>query len=98
MQPKSDGNSRVLRWSVVIPLVLAAAGATAQTLGSADELRQALKKELAPLSLSIKDQAKAVGAQLAEDILAQLLDRLTLGAPRPQLAHGHGEAAGSDAS
>jgi len=79
-------------------MILAAAGVAAQTLGSAEELRAAVKKELAPLELSIKEQAKSVAAGLAQDVLAELADAMQMRAPRPQLARRSGNVADRDAS
>ena len=77
---------RTSRWIMSVALALATAGAAAQTVGSAEELRAAIKKELTPLTLSIKQQARAVTSDLAANIVAELAETLQLGAPRAQLA------------
>lgn len=86
------------RLSIVLPLVLIAASATAQTIGSAGELREALKKDLVPLGVSIQDQAKAVAAELAESVLGELASTIGAGAPRPQLARRDGTPGDKDPS
>lgn len=76
----------ISRWTTVIPLVLLAVGATAQTAPSGEELREALKAELAPLSLSIREQAKAVATEMAENVITELAATMTVSASKPQLA------------
>jgi hypothetical protein len=76
--------------SLVLPLILNSASATAQTVGTAEELREALKKELVPLSFSIQDQAKAVAAELAESVISELASTMRINAPPPQLARRDG--------
>ena len=77
---------RLCRWTTVIPLALLAVGATAQTVSSGEAIREALKAELAPLSLSIKDQARAVATEMAENLIAELATAMTVSASKPQLA------------
>lgn len=89
------GRSRISRWIVSVALALVTAGAAAQTAGSAEELRAALKKELAPLTLSIQEHARAVTAELAANVMAEIANNLKLGGPRAQLAQR--EAPRSDA-
>ena len=79
-------------------LLLLAVGATAQTVSSAEELREALKAELAPLSLSIKEQARAVAAEMAEDVVAELATALAVSASKPQLAAREGARSEDDNS
>jgi hypothetical protein len=86
------------RLSIVLPLILIAASATAQTVGTAEELREALKEELVPLTFSIQDQAKAVAAELAESVLSELASTMSITAPRPQLARRDGAPNGKDPS
>lgn len=90
--------SRLSRWMTVIPLVLPAFCATAQTASSGDERRDALKAELAPLSVSIQEQAKAVATEMAEKVIAELAPALTVSAPKPRLAARDGGAPEDDNS
>jgi hypothetical protein len=99
MNDNNRPNVRIGRWSIVLPLAFVGAAATAQTLGAAEEIRAALKQELAPLKLSIREQARAVAADLASDVVVELADALTLSAPRPRLAHSkEKKPSGKDAS
>ncbi len=82
----------------VIPLVLVAVGATAQSVSSGEELREALKAELAPLSLSISEQAKAVATEMAENVIAELATAMTVSASKPQLAAREGRSSDDDNS
>jgi len=77
---------RFSRWTTVIPLILLAVGATAQTVSSAEELRAALKAELTPLSLSIKEQARTVAAEMAAEVIEEFATAMTVSAPKPHLA------------
>lgn len=86
------------RWTTVIPLVLLAVGATAQTVSSGEELREALKAELTPLRLSIKEQARAVATEMAENVIAELATAMTLTASKPQLAARDGSGSEDDNS
>jgi len=86
------------RWTTVIPLILLAVGATAQTAPSGEELREALKAELTPLSLSIKEQARAVATEMAENVIAELATALTVSASKPQLAARDGGRSEDDNS
>jgi len=85
------------RWTLLILAFSLAAGATAQTLGAAEELRAAIQSELAPLQLTLAQQAKAVAAELAEEMLAGPSCRFAPGVPG-QLASQRGEGASQDAS
>jgi len=80
------GRLGVSRWIVSVALALVTMGAAAQTAGSAEELRAALKKELAPLTLSIQEHARAVTSEIAANVVAELASNLKLGGPRAQLA------------
>ena len=77
--------------------MLLAVGATAQTVSS-EELRAALKEELAPLSLSIKEQAKAVVTEMAANAVEQLATAMTVSATKPQLAARDGHSSEDDNS
>lgn len=96
MKTRLDDRRRT--WSLVIPLMLLAASATAQSVGSAEELRAALKKDLAPIGLSIKDEANAVAAELARRLLSELASSIDVTAPRGQLARRGGASDQRDAS
>ncbi|HSG66040.1 MAG TPA: hypothetical protein VLD39_13610 [Gammaproteobacteria bacterium] len=98
MNTQTTAHRRNRRLSVVLPLVLIAAGATAQTAGTAEELREALKSELAPLRLSIKEQARTVAAELVESVLRELASTMSGSAPRPQLARRDGTPDGKNPS
>ncbi len=92
------GRLRVSRFIVSVALALVTAGAAAQTAGSAGELRAALKKELAPLTLSIQEHARAVTSELAANIVAELASNLKLGGPRAQLAQREASRPDADRS
>jgi len=99
MNANTRRKTPISRWSIVLPLALLGAAATAQTLGSAEEIRAALKQELAPLKLSIAEQARAVATDLASTVVAELADALSLSAPRPRLAQSEEKkVSGKDAS
>ena len=78
--------------------ILLATSVSAQTVGSSEALREVLKKELGPISLSIKDQAKAVAADLARTVLSELASSMNVTAPRRKLARSDGVSDEKDAS
>ena len=89
---------RVSGWIISIASVLITAGAAAQTAGSAEELRAALKKELAPLTLSIREHARAVTCELAANVAAEIASNVQLGGPRARLAQRGAPRPGADRS
>jgi len=98
MNHKTQQAPHLSRWTTVIPPILLAVGATAQTVSSAEALRAVLKVELTQLSLSIKEQAKAVATEMAEDSIEELAAMMTVSAPKPQLVARNGGSSDDDNS
>lgn len=97
MNHSTQKAARFARWTSLVPLVLLAVGATAQTV-SAEELRAALKDELAPPSLSIEEQAKAVVTEMAANVVEELATAMAVSATKPQLAARDGRRSEDDNS
>jgi hypothetical protein len=83
-------------WVLAIPLIFVAVGAAAQNVGSAEELRAALKRELAPLQSALTTQARAVAAELAREALAELASSLDVCIAAPRLAQTEDGDGGDD--